>query len=55
MADELHRHVAHSIRALHARHDSDASQPVEYINLAMNGRSSKSFRAEGLWAPALAA
>ncbi|HWD00685.1 MAG TPA: rhamnogalacturonan acetylesterase [Candidatus Sulfopaludibacter sp.] len=28
---------------------------VEVINLAKNGRSSKSFRAEGLWAPALAA
>jgi pectinesterase len=29
--------------------------PVETINLAKNGRSSKSFRDEGLWAPALAA
>jgi lysophospholipase L1-like esterase len=29
--------------------------PVEVINLAKNGRSSKSFRDEGLWAPALAA
>src|SRR3954449_201709 len=28
---------------------------VEIINLAKNGRSSKSFRDEGLWAPALAA
>lgn len=28
---------------------------VECINLARNGRSSKSFRDEGLWAPALAA
>ena len=28
---------------------------VEVINLAMNGRSSKSFRDEGRWAPALAA
>lgn len=28
---------------------------VEVINLAKNGRSSKSFRDEGLWAPALAA
>ena len=28
--------------------------PPEVINLAMNGRSSKSFRDEGLWAPALA-
>src|SRR5580692_2265506 len=27
----------------------------EVINLAKNGRSSKSFRDEGLWAPALAA
>src|SRR6266511_2389562 len=27
--------------------------PVECINLARNGRSSKSFRDEGLWAPAL--
>lgn len=27
--------------------------PVEVINLAKNGRSSKSFRDEGLWAPAL--
>jgi lysophospholipase L1-like esterase len=26
---------------------------VEVVNLAMNGRSSKSFRAEGLWAPAI--
>jgi lysophospholipase L1-like esterase len=29
--------------------------PVEVVNLAKNGRSSKSFRDEGLWAPALAA
>jgi lysophospholipase L1-like esterase len=29
--------------------------PVEVINLAKNGRSSKSFRDEGLWDPALAA
>jgi lysophospholipase L1-like esterase len=29
--------------------------PVEVINLAKNGRSSKSFRDEGLWTPALAA
>ena len=28
---------------------------VEVVNLAKNGRSSKSFRDEGLWAPALAA
>ena len=28
--------------------------PVEVVNLAKNGRSSKSFRDEGLWAPALA-
>ncbi len=28
---------------------------VEVLNLAKNGRSSKSFRDEGLWAPALAA
>jgi lysophospholipase L1-like esterase len=28
---------------------------VEVVNLAKNGRSSKSFRAEGLWAPAVAA
>jgi lysophospholipase L1-like esterase len=28
---------------------------VEVINMAKNGRSSKSFRDEGLWAPALAA
>jgi lysophospholipase L1-like esterase len=28
---------------------------VEVVNLAKNGRSSKSFRTEGLWAPALAA
>jgi lysophospholipase L1-like esterase len=28
---------------------------VEVINLALNGRSSKSFRDEGAWAPALAA
>jgi len=28
---------------------------VEIVNLAQNGRSSKSFRDEGLWAPALAA
>src|SRR5689334_1342707 len=27
---------------------------VEVVNLAKNGRSSKSFRDEGLWAPALA-
>jgi lysophospholipase L1-like esterase len=27
---------------------------VEVVNLAKNGRSSKSFRAEGLWAPAVA-
>src|SRR5262249_27800394 len=27
--------------------------PVRILNLAMNGRSSKSFRAEGLWQPAL--
>lgn len=27
--------------------------PIEVINLAKNGRSSKSFRDEGLWAPAL--
>jgi len=27
--------------------------PVEVVNLAKNGRSSKSFRDEGLWAPAL--
>jgi lysophospholipase L1-like esterase len=26
---------------------------VEVVNLAMNGRSSKSFRTEGLWAPAV--
>jgi len=31
------------------------SQQVETINLALNGRSSKSFRDEGAWAPALAA
>ena len=31
------------------------SADVETINLARNGRSSKSFRAEGSWAPALAA
>lgn len=31
------------------------SSDVEVINLAKNGRSSKSFREEGLWAPALAA
>jgi lysophospholipase L1-like esterase len=31
------------------------STEVEVINLAKNGRSSKSFRDEGLWAPALAA
>jgi lysophospholipase L1-like esterase len=29
------------------------SSDVEIINLAKNGRSSKSFRAEGLWKPAL--
>ena len=29
--------------------------PIECINLAKNGRSSKSFRDEGLWTPALAA
>jgi lysophospholipase L1-like esterase len=29
--------------------------PVEVINLAKNGRSSKSFRDEGLWEPALSA
>src|SRR3989442_1698320 len=29
--------------------------PVECLNLARNGRSSKSFRDEGAWAPALAA
>jgi lysophospholipase L1-like esterase len=29
--------------------------PVEVVNLAKNGRSSKSFRDEGLWAPALTA
>ena len=29
--------------------------PPEVINLAKNGRSSKSFRDEGLWGPALAA
>ena len=29
--------------------------PVKSINLARNGRSSKSFRDEGAWAPALAA
>jgi len=29
--------------------------PVEVVNLAKNGRSSKSFRDEGLWAPALEA
>jgi len=29
--------------------------PVEVINLAKNGRSSKSFRDEGLWDPAIAA
>jgi lysophospholipase L1-like esterase len=29
--------------------------PVEVVNLAQNGRSSKSFRDEGLWGPALAA
>jgi lysophospholipase L1-like esterase len=29
--------------------------PVECLNLAKNGRSSKSFRDEGAWAPALAA
>ena len=28
---------------------------VEVVNLAKNGRSSKSFRSEGLWAPALTA
>ena len=28
---------------------------VQVINLALNGRSSKSFRDEGAWAPALAA
>ena len=28
---------------------------VEVVNLALNGRSSKSFRDEGHWAPALAA
>src|SRR5213594_3619893 len=27
--------------------------PIECINLAKNGRSSKSFRDEGLWTPAL--
>ena len=27
----------------------------EVVNLALNGRSSKSFRDEGVWAPALAA
>jgi lysophospholipase L1-like esterase len=27
--------------------------PVEVVNLAKNGRSSKSFRDEGLWTPAL--
>jgi lysophospholipase L1-like esterase len=30
------------------------SAPVEVINLAKNGRSSKSFRDEGLWDPAVA-
>ena len=30
------------------------SPPVECVNLARNGRSSKSFREEGWWAPALA-
>ncbi len=29
--------------------------PVQVVNLAKNGRSSKSFRDEGLWEPALAA
>ena len=32
-----------------------SAAPVEVINLAKNGRSSKSFRDEGLWAPVLAA
>src|SRR5579863_5410885 len=31
------------------------SPDVQVINLALNGRSSKSFRDEGAWAPALAA
>ena len=31
------------------------TRDIEVINLARNGRSSKSFRDEGLWAPALAA
>lgn len=31
------------------------SERVEVLNAARNGRSSKSFRAEGLWEPALAA
>ncbi len=34
---------------------SSFSPQVEIINLARNGRSSKSFRDEGLWAPALSA
>src|SRR5579871_3722592 len=34
---------------------SSFSADVEVINLAKNGRSSKSFRAEGLWEPAVAA
>ena len=35
--------------------DKAVQPPYEVINLAKNGRSSKSFRDEGLWAPALAA
>jgi lysophospholipase L1-like esterase len=35
--------------------DKAAQPPYEVINLAKNGRSSKSFRDEGLWVPALAA
>jgi lysophospholipase L1-like esterase len=35
--------------------DKAVQPPPEVINLAKNGRSSKSFRDEGLWAPALAA
>jgi lysophospholipase L1-like esterase len=34
--------------------DKAVQPPYEVINLAKNGRSSKSFRDEGLWAPALA-
>ena len=34
---------------------SSLSPEVQVTNLALNGRSSKSFRDEGAWAPALAA